>query len=174
MRELALKRKGFGRDLHASFPVIVTRLVSEIVKERGAHIDMSETQKMIRDLRSWRRKAAPELDVDIPIVKRGVSAILFGMRLQKWKHLNSISNEKRSLSMEKVEREAANARSLIVDRELRDNKASRKEKEARVLARAAERIERELIDNLEANLTLKGWSISTLIHDEIIIQHPRK
>ena len=73
--------------------------------------------------------------------------------------------------MEKVEREAANARSLIVDRELRDNKASRKEKEARVLARAAERIERELIDNLEANLTLKGWSISTLIHDEIIIQH---
>ena len=46
------------------------------------------------------------------------------------------------------------------------------EKEARILSRAAERTERELIDNLEANLTLKGWSISTLIHDEIIIQHP--
>ena len=92
MRELALKRKGFGRDLHAPFPVVVTRLVSEIVKERGAHIDMSETQKMIRDLRSWRRKTASVLDVDIPIVKRGVSAILFGTRLQTWKHLNSISN----------------------------------------------------------------------------------
>ena len=132
---------------------------------------MTETQKMIRDLRSWRRKAASKLDVDIPIVKRGVSAILFGMRLQKWKHLKNISNEKRSLSMEKVDREVAKARSLIVDSELKNGKASRKEKEARVLSRAAERTERELIDNLDANLTLKGWSISTLIHDEIIIQH---
>ena len=85
---------------------------------------------------------------------------------------NSISNEKRSLSIEKVEREIAKARSLIVDREFRNGKASRKEKEARILSRAAERMERELIDNLETDLTLKGWSISTLIHDEIIIQRP--
>ena len=81
IRELALKRKGFGLDLRASFPAIVTGLVSEIVKKRGAHIDMTETQKMIRDLKSWRRKSASELVVDISIVKRGVSAILFGMRL---------------------------------------------------------------------------------------------
>ena len=74
--------------------------------------------------------------------------------------------------MEKVEREVAKARSLTVDSELRNGKASRKEKEARVLSRAAERTEREPIDNLEAKLTLKGWSISTLIHDEIIIHHP--
>ena len=74
--------------------------------------------------------------------------------------------------MEKVEREVAKGRSRIVDCELRNGKASRKEKEARVLSRAAERTEREPIDNLEAKLTLKGWSISTLIHDEIIIQHP--
>ena len=87
-------------------------------------------------------------------------------------HLNSISNEKRSLSIEKVEREVAKPRSLIVDREFRNGKASRKEKEARVLSCAAERMERELIDNLETDLTLKGWSISTLIHDEIIIQRP--
>ena len=127
---------------------------------------------MIRDLRSWRRKAASDLDVDIQIVKRGVSAILSVMRLQKWKHLKSISNEKRSVSVEKVERDVAKARNLTVDSELRNGKASRKEKEARVLSRAAERTERELIDNLEANLTLKGWSTSTLIHDEIIIQHP--
>ena len=85
---------------------------------------------------------------------------------------NSISNEKRSLSIEKVEREVATARSLIVDRDFRNGKAYPKEKEARVLSRAAERMERELIDNLETNLTLKGWSISTLIHDEIIIQRP--
>ena len=70
----------------------------------GAHIDMTETQSMIRDLKSWRRKAASELGVDIRIVERRVSAILFGMRLQKWKHLKSISNEKRSVSVEKVER----------------------------------------------------------------------
>ena len=127
---------------------------------------------MIRDLKGWRRKAALELDVGIYVVKKGINAILFGMGFQKWKHLNSISNEKRSLSIEKVEREVAKARSLIVDREFRNGKASRKEKEARVLSRAAERTERELIDNLETDLTLKGWSISTLIHDEIIIQRP--
>ena len=96
----------------------------------------------------------------------------FGMSFQKWKHLNGISNEKRSPSIEKVEREVATARSLSVDRELRNGKAYPKEKEARVLSRAAERTELELIDNLETDLTLKGWSISTLIHDEIIIQRP--
>ena len=94
------------------------------------------------------------------------------MSFQKWKHVNGISNEKRSPSIEKVEREVAKARSLIVDREFRNGKASRKEKEARVLSRAAERTERELTENLETDLTLKGWSISTLIHDEIIIQRP--
>mgnify|MGYP003330790639 FL=1 len=172
IRDLALKRKGIGLDLRASFPAIVTGLVSEIVKERGAHIDMIETQKMIRDLKGWRRKAALELDVGIRIVKKGINAILFGMSFQKWKHVNGISNEKRSPSIEKVEREVAKARSLIVDREFRNGKASRKEKEARVLSRAAERTERELIDNLETDLTLKGWAISTLIHDEIIIQRP--
>ena len=72
IRELALKRKGIGLDLRASFPAIVTGLVSEIVKERGAHIDMIETQKMIRDLKGWRRKAALELDVGIRIVKKGL------------------------------------------------------------------------------------------------------
>ena len=65
IRELAQKRKGIGLDLRASFPAIVTGLVSEIVKERGAHIDMTETQKMIRDLKGWRRKAALELDIGI-------------------------------------------------------------------------------------------------------------
>ena len=118
------------------------------------------------------KQAALELDVGVSIVKKGINAILFGMSFQKWKHVNGISNEKRSPSIEKVEREVAKARSLIVDREFRNGKASRKEKEARVLSRAAERTERELIDNLEANLTLKGWSISALIHDEMIIQHP--
>ena len=77
----------------------------------------------------------------------------------------SISNQKRSLSMEKVEREVAKARSLIVDRELRNGKASRKEKEARVLSRAAERMERERIDNLEADLTLKGSLSRVLVID---------
>ena len=65
------------------------------------------------------------------IVKKGNIAILFGMGFQQWKHLNSISNEKLSISIEKVEREVATARSLIVDRELRNGKAYPKEKEAR-------------------------------------------
>ena len=68
--ELALKQKEIGLDLRASFPAIVTRMVSEIVKERGARIDMIETQKMIRDLKSWRRKAALGFGVGISIVKK--------------------------------------------------------------------------------------------------------
>ena len=83
IRDRALKRKGIGLDLRASFPAIVTGLVSEIVKERGAHIDMIETQKMIRDLKGWRRKAALELDVSIRIVKKGINAILFWHELSE-------------------------------------------------------------------------------------------
>ena len=41
----------------------------------------------------------------------------------------------------------------------------------RALSRAVERIERSIMENLEAHLTLKGWTTSTLIHDEIVIQH---
>ena len=42
---------------------------------------MIETQKMIRELKGWRRKAALELDVGIRIVKKGINAILFSHEL---------------------------------------------------------------------------------------------
>ena len=80
--------------------------------------------------------------------------------------------------MEKVEREVAKARSLIVDSELRNGKAPRKEKEARVLSRAAERTERELTDNPEANFkaglsprlsTMKSSSITPEIVESTTI-----
>ena len=170
-RARALKGRGIGLDLRASFPAIVIGLVSEIVKERGAHAEMSETSKMIRNLREWRRKAAHDLGVDVRTVKKGINAMMFGMRLSKWKHRASIPNDKRSLSMERVEREVAKARGLIVDSEKRNNRASNNEKETRALSRAVERIERSIMENLEAHLTLKGWTTSTLIHDEIVIQH---
>ena len=164
---------GFGIDLRASFPAIVTGLVAELVRERSARADMTETCRMIRDLKDWRRKAAQELDVSVQVAKRGVSAMLFGMRHEKWKQRQGISNAKRSLSMEKIEREVIRARGLIVDHEIKKGTASRKEKETGVLSRSVERVEREIVDTLEAHLTRKGWTISTLIHDEIIIQRPR-
>ena len=64
------RQKVPGRQSSCYSGAIVTGLVSEIVKERGAHIDMTETQKMIRDLKGWRRKAALKLDVGIYIIYR--------------------------------------------------------------------------------------------------------
>ena len=72
--------------------------------------------------------------------------------------------------MERIEREIIKARGLIVDFEIKNERASKREKETRVLFRAVERIEREIMENLEAHLTPKGWKISTLIHDEIVVQ----
>jgi hypothetical protein len=72
--------------------------------------------------------------------------------------------------MERVEREVKKARGLIVDSEKKNSRASDHEKETRVISRAVERVERSIMENLEACLTLKGWTTSTLLHDEIIIQ----
>ena len=74
--------------------------------------------------------------------------------------------------MERIEREVIKTRGLIVNHKISNHRVHRNEKEARVLSRATERTEREIMDNLEANLSLKGWTISTLIHDEIFIHHP--
>ena len=74
--------------------------------------------------------------------------------------------------MERIGREVIKARGLTVDHEISNHRAHKSAEEARVLFRATERTEREIMDNLEANLSLKGWTISTLIHDEIFIHHP--
>ena len=84
--------------------------------------------------------------------------MLFGMRHAKWKRLQGIPNDRRSSSKERIEREVIKASGLIVDHEISNHRAHRSEKEARVLSRTRERTETEIMDNLEANLSLKGWS----------------
>ena len=73
--------------------------------------------------------------------------------------------------MERIGREVIKARGLTVDHEISNHRAHKSE-EARVLFRATERTEREIMDNLEANLSLKGWTISTIIHDEMFTHRP--
>ena len=57
--------------------------------------------------------------------------------------------------MERIGREVIKARGLTVDHEISNHRAHKSEEEARVLFRATERTEREIMDNLEANLSLK-------------------
>ena len=57
--------------------------------------------------------------------------------------------------MERIEREVIKTRGLIVNHKISNHRVHRNEKEARVLSRATERTEREIMDNLEANLSLK-------------------
>ena len=81
--------------------------------------------------------------------------MLFGIRRAKWKRIQGIPNDRRSSSTERIDREVIKARGLIVDHEISNHRAYQREEEAHVLSRATERTEREIMDNLEANLSLK-------------------
>ena len=76
------------------------------------------------------------------------------MRHAKWKRLQGIPDDRRSSSMERIEREVIKTRGLIVNHKISNHRVHRNEKEARVLSRATERTEREIMDNLKANLSL--------------------
>ena len=75
IRNLALRGKGIGIDLRASFPSILAGLISENVRERGTTFEMKETHRMLRDLKSWNADVARELSINSARVKEGVNAI---------------------------------------------------------------------------------------------------
>ena len=61
IRARALKGKGFGLDICASYPSILAGLTTEVVKKRGATCNMDETRAMARDTKAWRAEVAKHL-----------------------------------------------------------------------------------------------------------------
>ena len=51
---------------------------------------LDETREMTRDTKSWRAAVAKQLGVTIPIVKKGVQALMFGMNSKKWRRCQGI------------------------------------------------------------------------------------
>ena len=51
-REIAIKGRGFGIDLRASYPAILTGLIGELTSEHPNCLDMKGTTLMLRDTKS--------------------------------------------------------------------------------------------------------------------------
>ena len=169
IRERALKGKGFSLDICASYPAIMSGLISEVVRKRGAVCNMDETRRLIQDTKAWRAEAGKQLGVSVPTVKKGVNAIMFGMNSSNWRRREKIPNTCRSSRFERLEGEIKAARTLITDDEIKNMRADLKDKPSRTLSRAVERAEIWITSALSARLQEYGWITTTLIHDEIII-----
>ena len=92
------------------------------------------------------------------------------MKLLKSKRSEGIPDSTRSTSLERLEHEIKAARVLITDDEVRAGKAKSSDKSTRILSRAVERVEEELMSSLSSFLKGRGWEKYSLIHGEIIIQ----
>ena len=116
-------------------------------------------------------QVASELGLPIAKVKRGVSAILFGMNYQIWRKQNGVDDSRRSSSFERLEKEVTKIRAVVVDIEVQSNRASAKTKDTKTLSKTVERIEERIMGSLSGKLAEKGWATTTLIHDELILKH---
>ena len=58
IRARALKHKGFGLDICASYPSILSGITSEVVRRRGSVCMLDETREMARGTKSWRAAVA--------------------------------------------------------------------------------------------------------------------
>ena len=63
---------------------------------------------------------------------------------------------------------------LITDDEIKEGRASPGDKPTRILSRTVERVEEEIIAGLMSHLKEQGWVTSSLIHDEIVVQHSKR
>ena len=174
IRARALKCKGFGLDICASYPSILSGITSEVIRRRGSVCMLDETREMTRDTKSWRAAVAKQLGVTIPVVKKGVQALLFGMNSKKWRRGQGIPDNIRSPSFDRLEKEIKEARMLITDDEIKAGRASPGDKPAKILSRTAERVEEEIIAGLISHLKEQGWVTSSLIHDEIVVQQSNR
>ena len=125
---------------------------------------------MIKDVKVWRMNVAKELGTTVNNVKKGVSAILFGMSSKKWRRLHNIPDKLRSPHFDRFEKEVKEARTLISLDEIDAGRASIGDRPTRVLSRAVERIEEQIMSSLISHLKGEGWATSSLIHDEIVIR----
>ena len=129
---------------------------------------------MIQDTKTWRATVGKQLGTTVPVVKKGVNAIMFGMDGAKWRRRENIPGIYRSPPIERLEKEIKAARVLITDDEIKHGRANEIDKPARILSRAVERAEVAIISALSAHLHEHGWITTTLIHDEIVIRHSNR
>ena len=113
---------------------------------------------------------AKQLGVTALQVKKGFSALLFGKSLIGWRRSVNIPDGVRAGSLDRLEREIKAARVLITDDEVKSGKAKITDKPTKILSRAVERVEEELMAELISRLKGQGWDTTSLIHDEITIQ----
>ena len=95
---------------------------------------------------------------------------MFGMNSNTWRRRNGIADNARSPLLDRLEKEIKAARVLITDDEIKAGRATTKDKPARVLSRAVERAEEDIISGLISHLKEQGWVTTSLIHDEITIR----
>ena len=126
---------------------------------------------MTRDSKTWRAEVAKQLGVTVPKIKKAVNSLMFGGDLRKWRRREGIPNTTRSPNLDRLEKEIKRARVLITDDEIKVGNAKATDKPARILSRAVERVEEELMSMLSSLLKEQGWTTSSLIHDEITIRH---
>ena len=100
---------------------------------------LDETREMTRNTKPWRAAVAKQLGVTIPVVKKGVQALLFGMNSKKWRRGQGIPDNIRSPSFDRLEKEIKEARMLITDDEIKAGRASPGDKPAKILSRTVEK-----------------------------------
>ena len=91
--------------------------------------------------------------------KKGVNDLLFGKKLLTWKRSEGIPDSTRSASRERLEKETKVARVLITDDEVRARKAKSSDKPTKILSRAVESVEEELMSCLSSFLKGRGWDV---------------
>ena len=100
--------------------------------------------------------------------------MLFGMNSKKWRRGQGIPDNIRSPPFDRLEKKIKAARMLITDDEIKEGRASPGDKPTRILSRTVERVEEEIIAGLMSHLKEQGWVTSSLIHDEIVVQHSNR
>ena len=170
IREVALSGQGYSADIEVSFPTIVIAISDTIKEETGREVDLEEMRQMVKNKKKWREEAAKELKTNIGKVKKAVNAMLFGMELKKWKRVNGVREENRSAKLEKFEKEVKKIRFEIVRRERDKGRYGYEIKDTTILSKQVEEVEQQIIEHVIGRLEKEKWMVTTLIHDEIIIE----
>ncbi len=115
-----------------------------------------------------RERVAQEFGVGVTQVKKCFNRLIFGGSIDGWKRATGVETRKESREVREFARELAKARVLIAEAERRrDNETTGTDRAvlSRVVEREEERVMRQMRDRLEA----KGWKVTALIHDAIIL-----
>jgi len=170
VRTAALKGAGWEADLRAAFPTIVLALVEEMAGRQGHERDdrWPALRRYVTRTGEVRERVAQEFGVGVTQVKKCFNRLIFGGSIDGWKRATGVETRKESREVREFARELAKARVLIAEAERRrDNETTGTDRAvlSRVVEREEERVMRQMRDRLEA----KGWKVTALIHDAIIL-----